>query len=92
MPAANHKLKENVRFITVGDGETRCIMGRNVTFFDIGSVKAKQFGFTMELEAGGKERLTCCGDEPLKECGYPYAEGARWLLHEAFCLHGQADI
>ncbi len=81
-PALLKQMEKNVRLIPVEDGETRQIMGRKVTFFDIGSTKAKQFGFTMELDEG---RLTCCGDEPLKECGYPYAEGARWLLHEAFC-------
>ena len=88
-PALLKQMEENVRFITVEDGDTCRIMGRNVTFFDIGSAKAKQFGFTMELEAGGTERLTCCGDEPLKECGRRYAEGVRWLLHEAFCEDAQ---
>jgi len=41
------------------------------------------------MRAGGTERLTCCGDEPLKECGRRYAEGVRWLLHEAFCEDAQ---
>ena len=48
-PALLKQMEENVRFITVEDGDTCRIMGRNVTFFDIGSAKAKQFGFTMEL-------------------------------------------
>ena len=47
--------------IPVSDGETREILGRQVTFFDIHSTKAKQFGFCMELDGG--ENLTCCGDE-----------------------------
>ena len=74
----------------VEDGETRAIGGRPVTFFDIGSTKARQFGFSMGLDGGG--RLVCCGDEPCSAAGEPYAAGARWLLHEAFCLHTQADV
>ncbi len=35
--------------ITVRDGESRELIGRNVTFFDIQSTKAKQFGFSMDL-------------------------------------------
>ena len=75
--------------IPVSDGETREILGRQVTFFDIHSTKAKQFGFCMELDGG--ENLTCCGDEPCGESGKKYAENSRWLLHEAFCLHSEAD-
>ncbi len=83
-------LDTRLHLIEVKDGETREILGRRVTFFDIGSTKARQFGFSMEYAPG--RRLTCCGDEPYNECERQYAEGADWLLHEAFCLHGQADI
>ena len=41
---------------------------------------------------GSGEKLTCCGDEPYNECEKQYAEHSTWLLHEAFCLHGQAEI
>ena len=58
--------------------------------FDIHSTKAKQFGFTMDL--GNGEKFTCCGDEPYKECERAYVENSKWLLHEAFCLYGQADV
>lgn len=74
---------------TVADGESRTILGRKVTFFDIHSTKAKQFGYCMEL--GNGERLTCCGDEPYNELEKPYVENCSWLLHEAFCLFSQAD-
>ena len=60
------------------------------TFFDIGSTKAKQFGFQMIYD-GGKV-LTCCGDEPYNECEEKYAKGSDWMFHEAFCLYGQRDI
>ena len=73
---------------SVEDGEDREIMGRRVTFFDIGSKKDKQFGFTMELKDG---RLTCCGDEPYHECEQAYVRGSSWLMHEAFCLYSERD-
>ena len=65
-------------------------MGHKVTFFDIQSTKAKQYGFCMDM--GNGEKLTCCGDEPYNECEKKYAENSKWLLHEAFCLYDQADI
>lgn len=83
-------LDEKLYLIPVADGEEKEILGRKVTFFDIQSTKAKQFGFCMDL--GNGEKLTCCGDEPYKECEEKYARGSKWLLHEAFCLYGQADI
>ena len=79
-----------LRLATVENGERRTILGHTVTFFDIGSQKDKQFGFSMELGQG--RRLTCCGDEPYHPCEERYARGSTWLLHEAFCLHSQADV
>ena len=79
----------SLRLVTVQDGEETELIGRRTSFFDIRSTKAKQYGFSMD--AGGK-RLTCCGDEPYNECERPWAQGADWLMHEAFCLHSQADI
>ena len=79
-----------LRLIIVEDGESTQILGHPVTFFDIHSTKAKQFGFTMEFASG--RRLTCCGDEPYNEAEYPYAKDSEWLLHEAFCLYDQADV
>jgi len=77
-------------FVEVSDGETCNIIGHQTTFFDTGSTKAKQFGFSMELTDG--EKLICCGDEPYNESLRDYAENSKWLLHEAFCLYEQRDI
>ena len=79
-----------LRLIIVEDGEMTQILGHPVTFFDIHSTKAKQFGFTLEFAP--KRRLTCCGDEPYNEAEYLYAKDSEWLLHEAFCLYEQADV
>lgn len=81
---------QRLHLIPVQNGEQKTILGRNVTFFDIQSTKAKQFGFCMEI--GNGQKLTCCGDEPYNPCERKYAEGSKWLLHEAFCLYSQADI
>lgn len=78
-----------IHMITVEDGESKEILGHKVTFFDIQSTKAKQFGFSMDL--GNGEKLTCCGDEPFNPCEEVYAKDSKWLLHEAFCLYAMAD-
>ena len=83
-------IDERLHFIIVSDGAERFINDHRVIFFDIGSTKAKQFGFCMELDNGRK--LTCCGDEPYNPCEEKYVKNSTWLLHEAFCLHSQADI
>ena len=86
----NRFVGSRLHLIAVQDGEKREIIGKTFTFFDIQSSKTKQYGFTMDL--GNGEKLTCCGDEPYRECLREYVQNSKWLLHEAFCLHSQADI
>lgn len=74
----------------VKDKDVRQILNYSVQFFDIGSTKAKQYGFTTTLRNGKK--FTFLGDEPYKENEYTYAKDADWLLHEAFCLYSDRDI
>ena len=83
-------LDKGLHLVAVEDGESRELIGRSTTFFDIGSTKDRQFGFSMDL--GGGKKLTCCGDEPYHDCEESYVRGSTWLLHEAFCLHSQADV
>lgn len=80
---------DRVVFKVVKDGQSKKILGNKVTFFDIQSDKAKQFGFAMTLSSG--RRLTFLGDEPYQEHEYPYAFGTDWLLHEAFCLYAERE-
>lgn len=80
---------ERIHLAAVADGETRKILNYPVTFFDILSTKAKQYGFTALLEDG--QRLTCAGDEPYNPGCEAYVKGSDWLLHEAFCLYSQRD-
>ncbi len=81
---------DRIRFVTVHDGETLSIISHPFTFFDIGSDKARQFGFSMSYD--GHRKLVCLGDEPFCERERKYAENADWLLSEAFCLYEDRDI
>lgn len=80
---------DRIHLIEVTNGESKEIIGRKVTFFDIESTKAKQFGFSMEM--GNGDKLTCCGDEPYSECERSYVQNSKWLLHESYCLYSQAE-
>lgn len=79
---------QQILFDVLEHGDHRKILDCDVTFFDIGSTKAKQFGFTMDLPNGVK--FTCLGDEPYNEANHSFVTGSHWLLHEAFCLYGDA--
>ena len=89
-PQETKNIDTRLHLVEVKDGQTIDILGCQTVFFDILSTKAKQFGFTMDL--GNGEKLTCCGDEPFNENTRKYAQGSKWLLHEAFCLDSQANI
>lgn len=76
---------DRIHFQIVGDNDKKVILGQEITFFDIQSTKAKQYGFMAILPDGKK--FTFLGDEPYRECEYEYAKGAKWLMHEAFCRY-----
>lgn len=80
---------ERILFDVVASGEKRAILGCETTFFDICSTKAKQFGFTLLTKH--EKKFTCVGDEPYNEQNREYVTGSDWLLHEAFCLFGEAE-
>ncbi len=82
-------LHKDILLHPLADGEAFCAAGVSGTAFDIGSTKAKQFGFCLQLPGGG--RLTCLGDEPYNERCESYAHGADWLLCEAFCLYADRE-
>lgn len=80
---------ERIMLEAVADGESRESSGMRLTFFDIHSGKARQFGFRAGLPEGGS--LVCLGDEPYNELNRKYVDGADWLLAEAFCLYSDRD-
>ena len=71
------------------DGDQFEAGGFPLQCFDIHSTKERQFGFTAQLSDGG--RLCCLGDEPFSPQCRQYAEGADWLMSEAFCLYEDRD-
>lgn len=73
----------------ITDGETREILGNQVTFFDLHSTKQTQFGHVIRTPEG--IAIGVCGDEPLTAVNEHYMQGADWMLHEAFCLKDDAD-
>lgn len=73
----------------LSDGEQFEAGGLNMQCFDIHSTKERQFGFTALLPDG--QRLCCLGDEPFSPQCRQYAEGADWLMSEAFCLYGDRE-
>lgn len=81
---------KRILFHVVKDEQIRKILGCEVTFFDIRSTKAKQYGFTMQLHSG--QKLTFLGDEPYRDHEYTYAFQSDWLLHEAFCLYRDKEL
>jgi len=83
-------LGKDVIIREVHDGEQVDIDDMKVTFFDIGSTKAKQFGFSAVLPDG--QRLTCLGDEPYSVNSESYVTDCDWLLCEAFCLYKDRTI
>ena len=78
-------LDDTIILREVTHGEKLTVDDMEVTCFDIGSTKTKQFGFSALLPDG--QRLTCLGDEPYSEVAEPWARGCDWLLSEAFCLY-----
>lgn len=69
----------------VTDGETLSVDDMQVTFFDIGSDKTLQYGFSALMPDG--QHVVCLGDEPYKPTSERYVKGCDWLLCEAFCMY-----
>lgn len=78
---------DRIHLVPVADGDAKTILDHDITFFDIRSTKAKQFGFTTTLRNGKK--LSFTGDEPCCPDCRPRIQGSHWLLHEAFCLYSE---
>jgi ribonuclease Z len=83
-------LDDRISFIEISHGLSIPILNWNIEFFDIGSTKQLQFGFTAALSNG--KRITFLGDEPYREELFKYANKSDYLLHEAFCLYSQREV
>lgn len=78
-------LDETILFKVVTDGETVKIEDMDVTFFDLGSDKTKQYGLCAVMPDGKK--VVCHGDEPYCDRNEKYVRGCDWFMCEAFCLY-----
>jgi len=81
---------KRIIFVRVSNGQRAMVLNKEVEFFDLYSIKMKQFGFVMHRENG--EKLVFCGDEPLSEKNVGLVENSDWLMHEAFCLYSERDV
>lgn len=79
---------KDIMFTPLADGQAFSAAGMQGTAFDIGSTKARQFGYRLFLPDG--QSFVCLGDEPYNEKNESLARSADWLLSEAFCLFGDA--
>ncbi|MBQ8984161.1 MAG: MBL fold metallo-hydrolase [Lachnospiraceae bacterium] len=79
-----------ILFVAVESGDQIKLLDSDITFFDIGSEKVRQFGFTLVTRDGIK--ISCCGDEPYNPENEQYIRDTDWLIHEAFCLHEEIDL
>ena len=84
------QIDSRILFHQIADGQTRMVAQHAVTFFDIGSTKMQQYGFTLALSDGRK--LCCLGDEPYNPICHAYVQNASWLLSEAFCRYCDRDV
>lgn len=93
-PGMFGRIGEDIRLLSVADGEETDVLGHGVRFFDIHSDKEKQFGFTLALSSARypEKKLAFLGDEPFNERCRPHVTGCAWLLCEAFCLYGEREI
>ncbi len=82
-------LDHGVKFVRLQDGDNFTAAGFACTAFDIHSTKTKQFGYRAVLPDG--QVLVCLGDEPYNPACQRYAQGADWLLSEAFCLYAERE-
>ena len=80
---------KDIHFVSLLDGEPFSAAGMQGVAFDIGSTKARQFGYRLLLPDG--QSFVCLGDEPYNERAHAYAYGADWLLCEAFCLYADRE-
>jgi len=85
-PPARQFFGNRILFNIVENLDEKNIIGLNFQFFDTLAKKDKQFGFKIN------NKVLFCGDEPLDQTLFPFAENIDWILHESFCLDKDKDI
>lgn len=88
-PKVCARIGNDIEYVPLSDGAAFTAAGMQGSAFDIGSSKAKQFGFRLALPDG--KSLVCLGDEPFSERNRAMVEHADWLLCEAFCCYADKE-
>lgn len=83
-------MDSRIIFRVVEDKEEVKVLNYNFKFLDVHAKKEKQFGFKTLLENG--KSLAFLGDETFKEELRQELLNTDWLLHEALCMHSEAEI
>lgn len=83
------QIGRNIQIHKVDDGDFAVCRDLQFTFFDLRSVKKRQFGYRVVLPDG--QTLVCQGDEPYNPNRRAYVADCDWLLSEAFCLYAERD-
>lgn len=89
-PALQPHLENRINIHLVEEGDTAEVLGARLSFFDLRSVKEKQFGFTMVDPRAGK--FVFSGDETPYKVPVEYIEDADWLCLESYCLARDEEI
>lgn len=76
-------------FVQVKNEETKYILNKKTTFFDINAAKVKQFGFYMELE--DNSIFSFIGDETCNKQTEKYIKNSDWLFADAYMCGREAD-
>ena len=82
-------IDDRIIFHIVEDKEEREILNYRVKFLDVQAKKERQFGFKTTLQNG--KTFVFLGDETFDEKLRTEVENVDWLLHEAFCMHSEAE-
>lgn len=81
-----NNILDQIKFLTVQEGEVRKICDMSVEFFDTQASKEKQFGLIIN-----NQHFVFCGDEPLHKINFPKVNHCDWFFHNAFCLDCDAE-
>lgn len=81
------KAKLNLTFHIIEHDSKTKIGKWSLTFFELESKKVPELGVKIQLP--DQKTIVHCGDEPLIEKNYKYAQNTDVLIQEAFCLESQ---
>lgn len=88
-PKFTDLFNSKIFFVEVSNEDTKYILNKKVTFFDINAAKVKQFGFNMDL--GNNETFSFIGDETCNPKTEKYIHNTTWLFADAYMAGKEAE-